>query len=106
LWLGKIFDKRFCELMKEVAKKRNLRLGRRIEKTLTLIKNEAEAPITYYVSDKLCDKLNLPSPSVTRLVEALRLASFQAYATHFNPKGIRTDASAVKMKELMQRIFD
>jgi tRNA (guanine26-N2/guanine27-N2)-dimethyltransferase len=105
LWLGKIFDKRFCELMEEVARNRDLRLGRRIEKTLALIKNEAEAPITYYVSDKLCDRLNLPGISVTKLVEALRIARFQAYATHFNSKGIRTDASAVKIKELMQRIF-
>jgi tRNA (guanine26-N2/guanine27-N2)-dimethyltransferase len=106
LWLGKIFDKQFCELMEEAAKKRDLRLGRRIEKTLALIKNEAEAPITYYVSDKLCDRLNLPAISVPKLVEALRIARFQAYATHFNSKGIRTDASAVKIKELMQRIFD
>jgi tRNA (guanine26-N2/guanine27-N2)-dimethyltransferase len=106
LWLGKIFDKRFSELMEGVAKKRNLRLGRKIEKTLTLIKNEAEAPITYYVSDKLCDRLNLPAPPLSKVVEALRIAGFQAYATHFNSKGIRTDASAVKVKELMQRIFD
>ena len=106
LWLGKIFDQRFCELMEEVAKKRNLRLERRIEKTLTLAKNEAEAPGTYYVSDKLCDRLNLPAPSLTKVVEALRIAGFQAYATHFNSKGIRTDASAVKMTELMKRNFD
>jgi tRNA (guanine26-N2/guanine27-N2)-dimethyltransferase len=106
LWLGKIFDERFCELMEEVAKRRNLRLGRRIEKTLTLTRNEAEAPVTYYVSDKLCDRLNLPAPPLTKLVEALRIAGFQAYTTHFNSKGIRTDASVVKIKELMQRIFD
>jgi tRNA (guanine26-N2/guanine27-N2)-dimethyltransferase len=106
LWLGKIFDKEFCEMMEEVAKKRNFRLGRRIEKILALIKNEAEAPIAYYVSDKLCDKLNLPAPPVIKVVEALRNAGFQAYATHFNSKGIRTSASAMKMKELLQRIFD
>jgi tRNA (guanine26-N2/guanine27-N2)-dimethyltransferase len=106
LWLGKIVDKRFCELMEEEAKKRNLGLGRKIEKTLTLIKNEVEAPITYYVSDKLCDKLNLPAPPIAKVLEALRNAGFQACATHFNSKGIRTDASAMKMKELLQRILD
>jgi tRNA (guanine26-N2/guanine27-N2)-dimethyltransferase len=106
LWLGKIFDKRFCEQMEEVAKKRNLRLGGKIEKMLALIENEAEAPVTYYVSDKLCANLNLPSPPITKLVEALKNTGFQAYATHFDSKGIRTDASAMRIKELLQRIFD
>jgi tRNA (guanine26-N2/guanine27-N2)-dimethyltransferase len=106
LWLGRIFDKRFCELMEEVAKKRNLRLGGKIEKTLTLIKTEAEAPVTYYVSDKLCASLGLPTPPITKLVEALRIAGFQTYVTHFDSRGIRTDASAMEIKELLQRIFD
>jgi tRNA (guanine26-N2/guanine27-N2)-dimethyltransferase len=105
LWLGKIVDKRFCELMEEEAEKRNFRLGRKIEKTLTLIKNESEAPITFYVNDKLCDKLNIPVPPVIKLVEALRGTGFQACATHFNSKGIRTDASAMEIEELLQRIY-
>jgi tRNA (guanine26-N2/guanine27-N2)-dimethyltransferase len=106
LWLGKIVDKRFCERMEEIAKKRDFRLAKRIEKMLTLIRNEAEAPITYYVNDKLCDKLNLPAPPVIKVLEALKSAGFQACATHFNSKGIRTDASAMKMKELLQRVLD
>jgi tRNA (guanine26-N2/guanine27-N2)-dimethyltransferase len=106
LWLGKIFDKEFCEIIEKMANKRNFRLGGRIEKILTLIKNEADALITYYVIDKLCDRLNLPAPSIIKVVEALRNVGFQACATHFNSKGIRTEASAVKMKELLQEIFN
>jgi tRNA G26 N,N-dimethylase Trm1 len=92
--------------MEEIATKRNFRLGRKIDKILTLTKTEAEAPITYYVSDKLCDKLNLPAPAMGEVMKALRNSGFQAYATHFNSKGIRTNASAMQMRELLQRIFD
>jgi tRNA (guanine26-N2/guanine27-N2)-dimethyltransferase len=104
LWLGKIFDRGFCELMEEAADKRNFKLASRISKILALIKNEAEAPITYYVCDELCHKLNLPAPAVAGVVEALRDAGFQACVTHFNSKGIRTDASAMEMGELLQRM--
>jgi len=106
LWIGRIFDRQFCGLMEEVAKERKFELAGKIEKTLALIKNEAEAPITYYVTDKLCHKLNLAAPSVTKLIEDLRSSGFQACATHFTPKGIRTDASTMKIKKLLQEIAD
>jgi tRNA (guanine26-N2/guanine27-N2)-dimethyltransferase len=105
LWLGKIFDKEFCELMEEIANKKDFRLASRISKILSLIKDEAEAPITYHVCDELCHKLNLPAPAIAEVVEALRNAGFRAYVTHFNSKGIRTDASAMEIRELLQRIF-
>jgi len=104
LWLGKIFNTEFCDLIEEEAKKRKLRHGERIRKILTLIKNEAEAPITYYVIDKLCDALTLPVPPVKRIAEILKKEGFQASLTHFNSKGIRTNASAMNMKELLQKL--
>ena len=36
----------------------------RITKLLSQTKDEASAPITYYVVDKLSGKLGLPSPSI------------------------------------------
>ena len=102
LWLGKIFDKEFCELMEEEAKQRKFRLEERIGKILALIKIEAEAPITYYVVDKLCDALALPVPPVKKVAEILRKVGFRASLTHFNYKGIRTNASARNIKELLR----
>lgn len=103
LWLGKIFDREFCELMEQEAKKRKFRLGERIRKILALVKSEVEAPITYYVIDKLCDAVALPVPPTKKVVEALRKGGFQTSLTHFNPRGIRTNASAMNMKELLRK---
>jgi len=103
LWIGKIFDREFCELMQQEAKQRKFRLDERIGKILTLIKGEAEASVTYYVIDKLCDLLALPVPSVKKVVEILRKGGFQASLTHFNSKGIKTDAAAMKIQQILQR---
>jgi tRNA (guanine26-N2/guanine27-N2)-dimethyltransferase len=89
--------------MQQEAKQRKFRLEERIGKILTLIKGEAEAPVTYYVIDKLCDLLALPVPSVKKVVEILRKGDFQVSLTHFNSKGIRTNASAMNMRELLRK---
>jgi len=105
LWLGKIFDRQFCELMEKETNQRTFRHRKKILKISGLIKNEVEAPITYYVLDKLCDALTLPVPPVRRVVEALRERGFQAFLTHFNSRGVRSNASAIEMKELLREIL-
>jgi len=105
LWLGELFDETFCSMMEKDVERRHLKQEKRIVKLLSFTKNEAEAPITYFVVDKFCDKLNLPAPSVVKVVEELRNRGFQAVLTHFNSKGIRTDASAKAVKEVITRIL-
>lgn len=104
LWLGRIVDKRFCESVEDEAKRKMFKLGRKIRKILTLTKDEAEAPITYYVLDKLCSTPAIPVPPVRRVVRALRREGFHVSLTHFNPKGIKSNVSAMKMKELLREI--
>jgi tRNA G26 N,N-dimethylase Trm1 len=103
LWIGKIFDKKFCELMEQEAQKRKFRFGERIRKILALVKSEAEAPITYYVIDKLCSALDLPVPPTKKVVDLLREEGFKAFLTHFDSKGIRTTASTMDIKELLRK---
>jgi tRNA (guanine26-N2/guanine27-N2)-dimethyltransferase len=104
LWIGKIFYKQFCEMMEKEIEQRKLKLGKRIRKILGLIKEEADAPITYYVLDRICGKLAVPVPSVRKILEILQENGFSASLTHFNPKGVRTNASAKCMKELLKRL--
>ncbi|UCE16910.1 MAG: tRNA (guanine(10)-N(2))-dimethyltransferase [Candidatus Bathyarchaeota archaeon] len=104
LWLGKIFDKEFCALMAEEVAGRNLGREKRILKLLSLVRKEADAPVTYYAMDKICDKLNLRIPPLTKTMDELRGAGFQAVPTHFNSRGIRTDASAKTVKEIITRL--
>ena len=105
LWLGKIFDKHFCGLMEREAEGKKLRFKRRIWKILALTREESEAPVTYYVLDKICDALALSTPPIKKVMEALREKGFQAFPTHFNPRGIRSNASAKAIKEIVSAFY-
>jgi tRNA (guanine26-N2/guanine27-N2)-dimethyltransferase len=104
LWLERIFDKRFCELMAKENMHTAFRNSGKIAKLLSLAKGEAEAPVTYYVLDKISDKLALPMPSVDAMLQILRESGFQAFPTHFNSRGIRTDAPALTVQKLLQKL--
>jgi len=93
LWLGRLADKDFCErMLKETVGR--LELNGQIGRILSLIKRESTAPATYFVVDKICDKLGLPSPPVGKVMERLADEGFEVSATHFNTRGIKTDAPA------------
>ncbi len=104
LWLGRIANKNFCSLMEGEAEGRGLRQEKRILKMLSLVKNEAEAPVTYYAVDKVCDKLNLRVPALKTVLDNLRNAGFQAVLTHFNSRGFRTDAPANVVAEVITEL--
>lgn len=103
LWLGGLFDNGFCELMEEEAKQKELTHRKRILKIIGLARTEADASIGYFVVDKLSDSMNLPVPSIKQVVDALRQDGFLASPTSLNPKGIRSNAPAKKMKEALRK---
>jgi len=99
LWVGKILDSQFCELVSRENAQRALRNNAKIAQLLTVAKKEAEAPPTYYVTDKLSGKLSLPAPSVGALIKALRDGGFETVQTHFSSRGFKTEAPALKVQE-------
>jgi tRNA (guanine26-N2/guanine27-N2)-dimethyltransferase len=105
LWTGRILDRPFCLQMEKELKKRQPTFEQRTGKIVALTTAEVEAPITYYVIDKLCDALNLPVPSVKKVADALKREAFQVYPTHFDPKGIKTDAPSMKVMEILKEIM-
>jgi len=104
LWLEKMFDKQFCELMAKENTYKAFRNSGKIAKLLSLATTEADAPIAYYVVDKISNKLALPVPAVDALLQVLRDNGFQAFSTHFNSRGIRTDAPALTIQKFLQKI--
>ena len=103
LWLGNILDKTFCESLKKENEHIALRNSSKIDGLLTLIKNEAEAPPTYYVIDKVSSKLRLPMPSLGTMRKLLISSGFSAVSTHFNSRGFRTEASALRIRDFVQK---
>ena len=102
LWLGRILDKQFCESMAKENMHRAFRNTARITKLLSLTIDEAEAPPMYYVLDKISNKLSLPVPSVAAMLKILHDNGFQAVQTHFSSRGLRTNAPALAMQNLVK----
>ena len=102
LWTGSIAEEAFVTQMTTENQKTSFRNSAKITKLLSLIKMEASAPATYYVIDKLSGKLNLPAPSVQAFLATLHNGGFQAVPTHFNTRGIKTNAPALTMHKLLK----
>ncbi|MCW3999659.1 MAG: tRNA (guanine(10)-N(2))-dimethyltransferase [Candidatus Bathyarchaeota archaeon] len=104
LWTGKIADEAFVEQMQLENQTAAFRNHAKIAKLLTLIKAEATMPPTYYVIDKLSGKLDLPAPANQTFLSALQQSGFQAVLTHFNPRGIKTDAPALHLHKILRKL--
>lgn len=102
LWLESIVDRQFCTKMIEENTHRTFRNSARIAKLSSLMKDEATASLTYYVLDKLSAKLGLPAPPVTSILKILAEKGFQSVPTHFNSRGIKSNASAQTMQEIVK----
>jgi tRNA (guanine26-N2/guanine27-N2)-dimethyltransferase len=103
LWLERMGDKQFCELIAKENMCVAFRNSGKIAKLLSLARDEAEAPATYYVLDKISNKLALPVPSVDVMLHTLRDNGFRAFPTHFSSRGIKTDAPALAMQRFLQK---
>jgi tRNA (guanine26-N2/guanine27-N2)-dimethyltransferase len=104
LWTGSLLDLEFIDAIIYENKRTVFKNNAKITKLLTQLRNEAKTPPTYYVIDKLSGKLNLPAPSNQKFITALRNSGFVAEATHFNPRGIKTNAPALTMHKILREI--
>ncbi|MCX8177452.1 MAG: tRNA (guanine(10)-N(2))-dimethyltransferase [Candidatus Bathyarchaeota archaeon] len=104
LWLGCLWDREFHALMMEETGRKKLGCMKRVMQILKLIREEINAPPTYFVLDKICDNLGLSIPSKTKIIEMLKSWGFVATSTHFHPRGIRTNASAAQVKQALLKV--
>jgi tRNA (guanine26-N2/guanine27-N2)-dimethyltransferase len=104
LWIGAISDSAFIDLMLKESQGTAFKNSAKTTKLLNLTKNEATAPATYYVIDKLSGKITSVAPSNQAVLDTLRKNGFQAVLTHFNPRGIKTDAPALSMHKTLREL--
>ena len=102
LWVGGLAQPDFLALMEEEASRRPFRLSTKIQKMFSLVRGEIDAPPTYYVVDRLCDALALPVLSVRKMMQRLGEEGFKAVPTHFNSRGIRSDAPSAKVTQILR----
>ena len=83
---------------------KDFKLKQREEKLLVKAIEEAEAPPTYYVIDKICDKLNIRSIKVDDAILKLKERGFSAFKTHFKGSGLKTNATINDLKNILKEL--
>ena len=73
---------------------------------LALAEAESDTMPSYYVIDKISDVMGLPVPSVKKVAQALRDDGYEASLTIFHSRGIKSNAPASKMQEIVRRLTD
>jgi tRNA (guanine26-N2/guanine27-N2)-dimethyltransferase len=103
LWLKNLFSKKFFMGMLQEVKNVELGEKKRLMRLLNTISAEIDAPPTYYVIDKVSDKFGLPTPPKKKALRTLINLGYQASPTHFNYKGIKTNAPAKLVKSVVEQ---
>ncbi len=92
LWIGRIFSKNFLKTVKAYLGTTKA-FSDNICRWIDGAEAECDLPPTYYVVDTVSDRLNIMSPSPSKVVTNLIQSGFKASRTILNFKGVRTNAS-------------
>ena len=100
MWLGELADEKFLGGI--IAKAEKGIWDKRLKGLLNLISGELGLPPTFHNVDEVTRRIRQPSMSPDAAIEALRSSGFKAVHTHFDPQGIRTDATAAQVENILK----
>ncbi len=103
LWLGELSSSGFVEEMLEEAKKSASQGKRRLLDLLETSFKEADLPPTYFVVDKICEKLGISAVSRDRTIREIVKMGYLAERTHADPQGIKSNAPITMVREAVKK---
>lgn len=104
MWLGDLAEEFFCDDMTRLSERSAVSSNRRLMNIIRLVKGEIGFPRGYYNIDKLCSKLRIPSMATGLVTSSLREAGFRTAETHFDRRGVKTDASILELEKLLRDV--
>ncbi len=95
LWIGLLGEREFIEKILFTLKKKSEELKHilHIKKFLSNLSKEISINNPYYRYDLFCGYLKMNMPPRDKLINELRNRGFKAIKSHFDPRGIKTNAS-------------
>jgi len=103
LLLGNLWDASFCETALNECSERGFL---RAEKLLELMIQESSlADGFFYNLHELCSKLSIGPPKSSSVIEELSKQGFRVCRTHFDPRGIRTDAGLGELNKILLSLW-
>ncbi len=99
LWIKGIHDKDFLSYLIN-----NIELTKECKKMIINSLNESDMPPTYYIPDKIADKLQLKVPRSIDIIGAIKDKGYRAIRSSINAKGIKTDAPSSIIIEIIKEL--
>mgnify|MGYP000075785138 FL=1 len=106
MWLGKIGDEKFIEKMINEINHKKINSEKIALKLLNNCLSESNAPITFFDVHTICKNLKISAPKLDLVFDELKKENFVAYKTHFNPLGIKSDATITDIKRILLRLTE
>ncbi len=102
MWLGELSDPEYTKTMlKDLADLKYLR-GSKAETITQHVNNEFGYPVGFYIIDSICKLVGIKSIATEDAVNAISSAGFKVTRTHFDPRGLKTTASASELVEVFK----
>ncbi len=94
LWAGSLHSKDLVRAMRTTG---DLGTAPRCAKMIEIWREEASVPPMFYSMDELARRTKLSPPKLAEFIEHLAEKGASASRTHFDPKGIKTDAPLAEL---------
>ena len=104
LWLGNIQNREFIQKMIDETENKKINSKKQALKLLNSCLKESDAPITFYDIHKVCKSLKISAAKLDLIFDEMKKEGFIAIKTHFNPLGIKTDASIKDLEKILIKL--
>ena len=101
LWLGNIQNKDFIEKMIDETNYKKINTEKQALKLLNSCLEEADAPATFFDVHSICKSLKISAPKLDLIFNEIKNQGHYAVKTHYNPLGIKTNATIENLKEIL-----
>ncbi len=106
LWLGKVQDSEFIQEMIEEIEHKKINSKKEALKLLNSCLIESEAPATFYDVHSICKSLKISAPKLELIFDEIKKEGFDAFKTHYNPLGIKTNASIKELNGIITQLSE
>lgn len=104
LWVGELHDGEVIDCLRQYAQRKTLAKKNEVLGLLSILEEEAKAPLFYYTVDFLSSLFKISPPKRDILFNKLRENGFIVRRTHFAENGFKTDASIGDLKNIFVSI--
>jgi len=102
LWLGNLHKKLAVQQIRTLLFEKELKTKNSLWKLLSLLEEEADAPLFFYTTDDISSYLRMSPPKMKYLFEKIQQKGYTVTRTHFSSTGFKTNAPLDELKEVFK----